>query len=350
MTDGDFDLYRFNQAADLEWENWKQEDAEHYHFNLEADEGYLYAHQTDVTLVFTGTPYTGNGEVTLSRTDNTTADFKGWNLVGNPFAETAYIANSRSFYTMNPAGTEIMVAETNSIAPMEGIFVVANTDGETMTFTTEAPANNGSAKLSLNLSHGPSTSSGTSVIDRAVISFDEGRQLPKFQLRKSSTKVYIPQNGKDYAVVCSEDMGTVPVNFKAETNGTYTISLNTEEVSFSYLHLIDNMTGNDIDLLTNPSYAFEARTTDYESRFKLVFVTKDGPSTGSGTFAFYNNGSWIISNEGGATLLVIDLNGRILSSETVNGSVCKAINVAPGVYVIRLINGNDVKTQKIVVR
>ena len=348
MTDGDFDLYSFNQAADLEWENWKQEDAEHYHFNLESGKGYLYAHQTDVTLVFTGTPYSGNGEVTLTKTDG--VDFAGWNLVGNPFAETAYIANNRSFYTMNPAGTEIMASETNSIAPMEGIFVVANTDGEHMTFTTEAPASNGDAKLSLNLSHGPSTSSGTSVIDRAIIRFSESSLLPKFQLNRNHTKLYIPQNGKDYAVVCSEDMGTMPVNFKAETNGTYTISLNTEEVSFSYLHLIDNMTGKDIDLLTNPSYAFEARTTDYESRFKLVFATKDGPSTGSGTFAFYNNGSWIISNEGSATLQVIDLNGRILSSETVNGSVSKAINAAPGVYMIRLINGNDVKTQKIVVR
>ena len=256
---------------------------------------------------------------------------------------------------MNPAGTEIMAAETNSIAPMEGIFVIANTDGEHMTFTTEAPDNNGGAKLSLNLSHGPSTlrqaqGSGTSVIDRAIVRFSESSLLPKFQLNRNSTKIYIPQNGKDYAVVCSEDMGTMPVNFKAETNGTYTISLNTEEVNFSYLHLIDNMTGNDIDLLTNPSYAFEASTTDYESRFKLVFVTKDGPSTGSGTFAFYSNGSWIVSNEGEATLQVIDLNGRILSSETVNGSVSKAVNAAPGVYMIRLINGTDVKTQKIVVR
>ena len=56
-----------------------------------------------------------------------------------------------------------------------------------------------------------------------------------------------------------------------------------------------------------------------------------------------------MSNEGEATLQVIDLNGRILSNETVNGSVSKAIYAAPGVYVLRLINGNDVKTQKIVV-
>ena len=351
MLSNEYDLYRFNQAADMEWENYKQE-GDNFHFVLEPCKGYLYANSEDVTLAFpvsSGMPYNATGEVTLSKTAG--VDWEGWNLVGNPYNETAYI--DREFYTMNDDGSEIMAAEGNSIAPMEGVFVIANTDGEIMTFTTGAPANNGGAKLSLNLSHGPSTSSGTGVIDRAVVCFGEGslqRNLPKFQLNRNSTKVYIPMDGQDYAVVRSEGMGEIPVNFKAKENGTYTLSLGTEEVAFSYLHLIDNMTGNDVDMLANPSYSFEARTTDYASRFKLVFSTICGDADGDNeAFAFYSNGSWIISNEGDATLQVIDVNGRILSNETVNGSVSKAVNAAPGVYVIRLINGDDVKTQKIVV-
>ena len=102
-----------------------------------------------------------------------------------------------------------------------------------------------------------------------------------------------------------------------------------------------------------PSYTFTAKTTDYESRFKLVFVCGDANDDHDGdneTFAFYFNGSWIIANEGQATLQVIDLNGRILSSETVNGSVSKSINQPAGIYVLRLINGEKVKVQKIVVK
>ena len=330
MLSNEYDLYRFNQAADMEWENYKQE-GDNYHFVLEPCKGYLYANSEDVTLVFSvssGTPYNGSGEVTLSKTSG--AEWEGWNLVGNPFNEIAYIADGRGFYTMNADGSEIEAATSTSIEAMEGIFVIANTDGETMTFTTEAPANNGGAKLSLNLSHanngGVSTGSTTAVIDRAIVRFNEGDLLPKFQLNRNSTKVYIPMDGQDYAVVRSEGMGEIPVNFKARENGTYMLSLSSEEVEFSYLHLIDNMTGNDVDLLQTPSYSFNAKTTDYESRFKLVFVTKDGSSTGSEAFAFNSNGSWFI------------------------GSVSKAINAAPSVYVIRLINGNDVKTQKIVVK
>ena len=339
MTEGEFDLYAFDQAEEKEWLNYEANA-----FNLVSGKGYLYANSEDVTLIFTGTPYSGNGEVTLSKTDNAEAEFQGWNLVGNPFNETAYIADGRAFYTMNADGSELMASETNSIAPMEGIFVIADEDGETMSFTTSEPANNGKSMLTLNVNQ------GHGVIDRAIVRFSEGGLLPKFQIKNNSTKVYIQQDNKDYAVVNAERAGEMPVNFKAKENGSYTLSLGTEEVAFSYLHLIDNLTGNDVDLLASPSYTFDAKTTDYESRFKLVFATKDGSSTGSETFAFYSNGSWIISNEGDATLQVIDVNGRILSSETVNGSVSKAVNAAPGVYVIRLVNSKNVKTQKIVVR
>ena len=42
--------------------------------------------------------------------------------------------------------------------------------------------------------------------------------------------------------------------------------------------------------------------------------------------------------------------GHVISSETFSGSYEKRINGAPGVYMVRLINGNDVRVQKVVVR
>jgi hypothetical protein len=42
-----------------------------------------------------------------------------------------------------------------------------------------------------------------------------------------------------------------------------------------YLHLIDSLTGADVDLLTEPSYTFDAKTTDDASRFRLVFDGDD---------------------------------------------------------------------------
>ena len=78
------------------------------------------------------------------------------------------------------------------------------------------------------------------------------------------------------------------VNFKAKENGKYTISVDVDNVEMDYLHLIDNLTGDDVDLLAAnggdarhcvSTYTFNAKTTDDESRFKLVFVVNNGPST-----------------------------------------------------------------------
>ncbi|MBQ1585493.1 MAG: T9SS type A sorting domain-containing protein, partial [Muribaculaceae bacterium] len=215
------------------------------------------------------------------------------------------------------------------------------TDGETMTFTTE-DSNNDKSMLALNLSN------GRNVIDRAIVRFGEGSQLPKFQLNPNHTKVYIPQDNKDYAIVNATEMGEMPVSFKAENNGSYILSINAEEVSFAYLHLIDNKTGDDVDLLATPSYSFEARTTDYANRFRLVFAT--GDNSNDDNFAFFSNGSFVINNEGMATVQVIDVNGRILSSESINGCANVSVNAAAGVYMIRLVNGENVKVQKVVVR
>ena len=76
---------------------------------------------------------------------------------------------------------------------------------------------------------------------------------------------------------------------------------------------------------------------------------RDGSSTGTETFAFFNGNSWVINNEGEATLQVIDMMGRMISSEQINGSYNNSLNLSAGVYVLRLSNGNTVKTQKIVI-
>ena len=338
ITESTYDLYSFDQSGEgdetydfLEWRNY---DAGQF-TQLEAGKGYLYANSEDVTLTFTGFAYDGDATFPLDYDAN--ANLKGWNLVGNPFAVDVY--PNRPYYKMNEDGTEIMSEGSSApVAAMEGVFVVANGEGETVTFNIAEGDKN--SNLVLNLSK------NSSVIDRVIVSFDESRQLPKFQLNPNHTKVYVSQEGNDYAIVNASEMGEMPVSFKAENNGSYTLSFTSQEVSFNYLHLIDNMAGTDTDLLANPSYSFEAKKSDYPTRFKLVFATGNSSDD---NFAFFSNGNWIISNEGEATLQVVDALGRILSSETISGSCSKAIHAAPGVYMLRLINGDNMKVQKVVV-
>ena len=163
-------------------------------------------------------------------------------------------------------------------------------------------------------------------------------------------RISVFQGGKDFAIAYASEQNEIPLNFKAAKNGQYTISVNVDGMDFSYLHLIDNLTGADVDLLAEPSYTFEAKTSDYASRFLLRFIPKDGSSTDSETFAFISNGTIIITDvDANATLQIIDVTGRVVrSTDGVHTVSTSGMNA--GVYVLRLINGNDVKTQKIVIQ
>ena len=109
------------------------------------------------------------------------------------------------------------------------------------------------------------------------------------------------------------------------------------------------MTGADVDLLATPTYTFSSKITDYASRFKLVFERKEDNYNNNDNFAYFNNGELVINGEG--MLQIVDVLGRIVVSEqlyTLNSQL-STLNYTPGVYVLRLINGDDVKTQKMVI-
>ena len=351
LNEGTFDLYYFDESVtdNLPWINYKQNGGEIGFADLTLGQGYLYANEVTKKFVLKGyiIPTAEDYALSTELTYTGGTDFSGWNLVGNPYTCNAYVKNGAGYapyYQMNTNGDGInptVVAAGTAIAPLKGIFVQATEENKSCIFTTAEPSKGSNLNISVNQAN--------AMVDNAIISFGYGSTLEKLQLNPNHTKVFMPVDGKDYAVVKADSQGEMPVSFKAQENGTYTLDFNAQNVEFSYLHLIDNLTGNDVDLLDNPSYSFDANTTDYTSRFKLVFAT--GTDSSESNFGFISNGNlMILGIEGEATLQVIDVTGRILSTETFSGSYSKAINEATGVYMLRLIQGNDVKTQKIVVK
>jgi hypothetical protein len=186
------------------------------------------------------------------------------------------------------------------------------------------------------------------------VQFDGGNALRKMKLNDNIMSVSVWHNGEDWAAATLESAtDELPVHFKAQENGTYTLtvseSLNSKFLILNYLHLIDNLTGNDVDLLVTPSYTFEAKVTDYESRFKLVFEANednDNNLDNNDNFAFVDvYGNLMIKGTG--VVQIVDMLGHVLVYRDAKLCVSTA-GMTPGVYVLRLINGDDVKTQKIV--
>ena len=335
-----YDLYSFDMHYPAEeWRNYK---ADQDNFNLNWKQGYLYYGKAYSQITWTGLAVanTNNSvEIDLDYNEANTY-FPGANLIGNPFTNKGY--PNMEFYVLNSDGNEVISATNDYVKAARGFFVLATEPGQTCTVYTEAPVTLQSLNIAL--------SQDCSLIDAAAIRFNDTKGLAKIQLNPNHTKIYMPFEGKDYAILQGEGLGEMPINIEVEENGTYTLNFASKEVSFSYLHLIDNLTGVETNLLANSNYSFEAKTTDYASRFRLVYAT--GSSVDGDSFGFINSmgNLSIYGIEGVATLQVMDITGRILSSETFSGSYERKLNVAPGVYMLRLVNGNDVKVQKIVVK
>ena len=339
LLSNDYDLYRFNQSAEMEWQNYKvHNNASENPFNaLISGQGYLYANSSKVDLTFIGTPYSGTGVVSLSYSEtNPDTRMRGWNLIGNPFGVTATI--NKEFYRMNGAThAELIVANDNNVAPMEGVFVQATAENQSVTFSTGAKRETTGSEdcIVINLSDNKGT-----IIDRAIVSFEKGHTLPKFQIKDNSTKLYIPQNGMDYAIAFSYRIGELPLNFKANETGQYTLNFNGNNMTgVSLVDMIDNVV---IDLNVNDTYTFIGTPTDREDRFKLVFSSPNDSNID--IFAYQSGNEIVVSGEG--ELQVFDVMGRMVVNQYINGVQTVEKPSITGVYILRL----NEKSQKIVVR
>ena len=64
-------------------------------------------------------------------------------------------------------------------------------------------------------------------------------------------------------------------------------------------------------------------------------------------FAFVSGGQIIMNATG--NLQIVDMTGRVVFADKISGNV-STVGMTPGVYVLRLADGNSVKVQKIIIK
>lgn len=223
-----------------------------------------------VTLAFAGT--LNNGITTLNIPLNLTGNeyYSGFNLVGNPFAHdvTSYSGSNvaEGCFRMNETQDDIVlseISEANPLKPAEGFFVKAIGNNAAITFNGQEKGKKQTkiAYVSMELCE------NDKLIDRLVIQ-QAGAPLEKMSLRENRTKLYAETEQGEMSMISLPNQRQA-VGFHAAKEGTYTIRVARKDMEINYFHLFDNLTGNDIDLLVTPSYTFEAKTTDPDSRFRL---------------------------------------------------------------------------------
>ena len=176
--------------------------------------------------------------------------------------------------------------------------------------------------------------------------FNEGVGLNKIDHYNNDIQMlYISQNDADYAIATMpDDTRVINLGFEAKTMSQYSISLKAQG-NFSYMHLYDKLTGEDVDMLIEDSYSFIGTPNDRKDRFVLRLTYNASIEEVEANEAFvYQSGSDIIVN-GEGELQVFDMMGRKVMIQHING--VETINMnANGVFIFKM---ND-KVQKVVVR
>ncbi len=336
-----YDLYYYDEATQM-WKNHKANAIT----NMTNGRGYLYWNTDGDELSFPGELNSGNVEIAVTTTG--TGDLAGFNLIGNPYSHNIYkgdgtaIPNSilsAGYYTLSNAGAWTAGTDnTTAIKPGQGILVKATAAGTvTMTNTTAngAKRNNEFIKFMI---------ANSQYEDVAYALFNEEEGLNKINHRNADIPMlYIPQDGQNFAIATmSDETQSFNLNLRVMTTGQYTLSFKAEG-KYDYLHVIDRMTGEDIDMLLNGEYSFIASPSDNDARFIVKLGYNTNNSAENDIFAYQNGSNIIVNGEG--ELQVFDVTGRMVATQHVNG--VQTVNVpSQGVFIFKL----NEKTQKIVVR
>lgn len=346
-----YNLYRYDEPSSF-WQAYHT--TNHADFTTLANgQGYLYRNN-GMELSFTGE--VNHGEVVVNLTNSpTNTELKGFNLIGNPFGHDIYKGSgaaidnnnlSEGFYYLTYNGEWQAGDGSKAITPQMGVLVQVT--GEAPEVTLTISDNNSQPNTRYANDNLQFIVSNNEYQDVVYAKFSKGYGLNKISHRNSEVPMlYIPQNGERYAIaMMSDNTEMFALNFKAATMGRYTLSYKAEG-EFSYLHVIDRLTGDDVDMLLEGEYSFTASPKDNESRFIVRLAYKpDYSNEGNEIFVYQNGDEILVSGEG--ELQVFDATGRLVRNMSINGA--KSLNISTqGMYIFRLV-GNEVKTQKIVVR
>ena len=347
LTEG-YELFRYNEAEAM-WENHKN--SEHNSFGLEVGRGYLYAHAKGADLNLVGeVNIVEKYSTTLSYTANEGHELEGFHLLGNPY--TFSISGNHfsgdvadGFYTLANSGAWLPKTKADEITVGEGFLVQAEAETAfaiNKTATATRNADNGSLQINV---------ANAKYSDVAYVSFNEGIGLSKVSHQNANIPmVYVPVEGENYSIAyMSADVEEIPFAFEAKTMGSYTISVEAQNCEFETMTLVDRFTGVETNLLFE-DYSFIAKSGDNSDRF-IIRLSNETLNLEDENFVYINNNGLIIDNaSSNATLQIFDVMGRPVASYNLSGSANISMeSLTNGVYILRLMDENNVRVQKVVI-
>jgi hypothetical protein len=376
-------VYNLDLTSALNWNMF------HPGAYFEVSRGYLYSVQAlNPTKEFAG--YLNNGllerRLTASSTD---IGLKGFNLIGNPYPSSidwqAALGWSRSnlvasgggydMWIWNPAASNYGVSNsftgistngvTQYIAPMQGFFVQAASDGHLNmdnSLRSFIGANNwmkSSMQKNSNISVNVTSQAGYGS-DETIIGFgyseNENGATKLFSRVPTAPSLYMVSGSDNLSVHYlsnTEDNPAVPLFFKPGVNGKFTLNCNFDQSSFETVILEDRKEKSFHDMKVNNTYSFWSSNFDAKNRFVLYFGPVGNDPENIFPAKVYTDGHYLIidltlvSSE--TETLVYDTMGRLLLNRKLQGETLHKLNLNanPQIIIVSVKNPNGGLTQKV---
>lgn len=342
-TEG-YELFQYVEKT-ATWLNYKGDD-----FAMKSGIGYIYAHSGNVEVSISGTTVTDDFTATPTVTE-AVGELKGFNLYGNPFTKNItgeHVAGDLAdgYYTLSNSGSWIAKNMTDSIAVGEGFLVQAlGTEDVTISYDKPAPRASDNGSIQINVANNIYS-------DVAYVSFNEGISLNKISHHNAEVPmVYVTMNNDKYSIAyMNDEVEEIPFSFEAKTMGSYTIGIKTKDCEYENITLVDRLTGIETNMLLE-DYSFIGSPDEKSERFIIRLSARYDDMSADDNFAIVNGNELIIANlSDNATVQIYDIMGRPVTSYVLSGTANISMEtLANGIYVVRLIDENDVKSQKVVI-
>ncbi|KAB1067738.1 S8 family serine peptidase [Tamlana haliotis] len=313
------------------------------------------------TGTFEGTPNNGNITYTLSVNGN------AYNAVGNPYPsalsidsfitdninnitgtlyfwrKTSEDSNSVSYATSTTAGSTLLNGDVVSVG--QGFIVKAKSSALNFTNAMRTSDNTTNStgiekhRIWLNLSSGPTTINQMLIayMTGATEGLDPGIDGAYFNDNDTALNSLVVD--EEFAIqgrsLPFEGADIVPLAFKTDVSGQYTISLDHVDGLFAggqNIYLVDSNTGNETNLKTN-DYTFNATIGSDNDRFTLRYQKTLSVNTAdfneSNITVYQNNETTYVNSSMAAisTIKVFDLLGRLVVEQNHVNSNTATINL-----------------------
>ncbi|MDD3079731.1 MAG: Ig-like domain-containing protein [Paludibacter sp.] len=314
--------------------NWKDVSPH----TLIAKKGYIIAVPSDIEIDFVS----GAGEISLftpssstvdvdEYTNNTLSLHNSWNLVGTPYAAGFNLdyATQPPFYHFNNINYDVVLSGDNLIIdPYTSFFMQATST--TMDFSVSGKAlvrslvtNPSYDDVSFNLE-------GNGYSDKTRFRLDDSNSL-EYVIGEDAVKMFSPVTGVpqiytkigNYPIAVNavpRSITAFDVTVKTTVPGKYKLSLlNPENVkTYSNVTLIDNVTGEQQNMLLDGTYEFTTTSSAAKERFKVIVsgdvATNQYDTKEQKVILYKSNGKMVVSGlvNNTANLKVYDATGRFI--------------------------------------